>query len=185
MAKVLEKMLADRGKPDAAIEAVDKQIAQLDTQIATATKRVLGAPEDLTELLYAELQKMKARYEALERRRDTLAEQLEEMSSMSVESVLARLELIADMYREADQSKLKALLAATIKEVKLQFQWVNQGKRQIRRFKSGEITLNSSCQVDEMAGTGFEVPIQYRGKTYILAKAGDVRWIIAANAVTK
>jgi hypothetical protein len=140
--KLIRQRFEDRQKRDPAhVETLRKQLADLDGRIKQGAKRLLAAPDDIADLVAAELSKVRGE-------RDGIACQLEAMENSEdldieaeTEATLQQLWSIGEELKSAPLPRLRELLRRMVARIDLEFGRKEKGTRVERPFSKGTIDL--------------------------------------------
>ena len=161
--QVLEGLRAKQSAP-ADIDALRLRVADLDKQVVHGTKRLLGAPDDIADLLAAELSKLR-------KERDRLAKELTEWEPVpapdleaQADAAVDRLWTLCEELQKAPPARLRELVRQMVSRIRLRFGRKRQGRRTTYPFLGGKVDLRPD-------------PVLYR-----LVSRGD--WIRTSDLLT-
>jgi chromosome segregation ATPase len=138
--QVLEGLRAKQNAP-ADIDALRSRVADLDKQVAHGTKRLLRAPDDIADLLAAELSKLR-------KERDRLARELSESEPVPAPDLEAQADALVDNLwtlgeelQKAPPARLRELVHQMVSRIELCFDRKKQGRRTVYPFVGGTVHL--------------------------------------------
>lgn len=139
--RIHERLTANSAAgPDEIKKRTDK-LAETDREVAQGAKRLLGAPDEIADLLATELS-------ALRRERDRLSQELDAIQAATTTDVESQIDGAMDMlwrlHEElvsAPPARLRELLRRMVSRIDVWFEPVQQPKRLIRRICRGAIGL--------------------------------------------
>ena len=138
--RILEGLAAEQSAPTD-IDALRRRVADFDKQVAHGTKRLLQAPDDIADLLAAELSKLR-------KERDRLARELSEWEPTPVTDLEAKADALVDrLWRlrkeleNAPSTRMRELVHQMVTRIDLRFDRKKQGRRTIYPFAGGIVHL--------------------------------------------
>jgi site-specific DNA recombinase len=145
--RIIARLRAKAAGPSDA-EALRKRLDSLDQEIQTGARRLLKSPDDLADILGAELS-------TLRRERDRVADELEAVPEpidveATADEAIDRLWSLADELQKARPERLRELLRRMVARIDLHFDRVQRGKRLECPFSNGTIHLRpdpAMCRV--------------------------------------
>jgi hypothetical protein len=148
--RILEGLAADESNP-ADVDALRRRVAELDKQVACGTKRLLQAPDDVADLLAAELSKLR-------QNRDRLARELSNRApavdlEAEADALADRLWNLAEELRKAPPPRLRGLVHQMVTRIELRFHRKDQGRRTIHPFAGAPCTCGPIPCYTESIGT--------------------------------
>ena len=138
--QVLEGLKAKQSAP-ADVAALRSRVADLDRQVAHGTKRLLQAPDDIADLLAAELSKLR-------KERDRLTKELSDWEPVPAPDLEAQADAAVDQLwalceelQKAPPARLRELVRQMVSRIRLRFGKKKQGRRTIYPFLGGKVEL--------------------------------------------
>jgi site-specific DNA recombinase len=140
--RVLDRLSARTTSDAGQLDALQSKVADLDKEIQHGTRRLLRAPDNIADLLAAELSNMK-------RERDRLAAELEQLVASAkpvdleaeADAVVDKLWTLADELQHADPARLRELVRRMVARIDLWFDRVPKGNRVECPLSRGVIEL--------------------------------------------
>jgi hypothetical protein len=141
----LRRQLKQRGSaPKTGIEALGKQIANLDREIDQAAENFLRAPAEVLDLVGSKLTAMK-------RQRTLLQDELERAEAANrpldveaeVDAIAGRLWRLGEEMAQADPARRREVFRLLVDRIELRFDQIQKGKRTECPLNSGEIYLRT------------------------------------------
>ena len=129
------------------------QLAKLDQKIQSGADRVLSAPDEVLDTLYAQTTKAKAQRRQIEDElRTAKSETASETDRLkwTKEEALKAVSQLAETLTCTEPKAVQAAIKTNIERIDLRSRTEQEGKRQIQRCTGGEIHLVTERQV---AGT--------------------------------
>ncbi len=138
------QLRAQAATSPAGLEAMRKQVSELNREIDRAAENFLRAPAEVLDLIGAKLTAMK-------RQRDQLQEQIRRAKAAAqprdidaqVQDLLSRIEHLGQELAAADPARRREVFRLFVSRIDLSFGRVERGKRTECPFESGEIHLRT------------------------------------------
>jgi DNA invertase Pin-like site-specific DNA recombinase len=150
VAAMLKKQLSAAGGES---EGLRSRLAELDKQVAQGTKRLLAAPDDVADLLAAELSNLR-------RERDHLAERLKQSAPAPVdveaqaEALAQRLWTFTEEVAKATPARQRELLRRVVGKISLRFRQTKWGRKSVSRFDGGTVDLRPHSDLYSLVSRG-------------------------------
>jgi site-specific DNA recombinase len=146
--KVRQRLSAKKATGPGQTKALTSRLAELDRAIVQGTKRVLAAPDDVADLLTAELSNTR-------KERDHVAAELEHAKAeqkpidleAEVEAAVAHLWTLAADLNQADPARLRELFNRMVESIELWFDHVPRGKKTICPLSKGVVNLRPDSTI--------------------------------------
>ena len=152
--RIVDRLEQRRRVDPAELEGLRTRVAELDRQLEHGTKRLLRAPDDVADLLGAELSKLR-------RERDRLAGDLAELERTEAGDVEAeadaaadRLWNLAEELTKAKPARLREIVHRMVARIELHFGQVKKGTRIERPFSNGTIDLRPDPVLSKLVSRG-------------------------------
>jgi hypothetical protein len=159
-ARIVDRLKARQATGPVEAGAIRARLTALDQEIQQRARRLLRAPDDLADVLGAELS-------ALRRERERLAAELDGMQEAAPADVEAvadatvdRLWNLAEELQRAKPERLWELLHRMVARIDLHFDRVQKGARLECPFSRGEIDLRPDPLLSSLVSRGDWTPIE-------------------------
>lgn len=135
-------------------DALRSRLADLDKQLAQGAKRLIAAPDDIADLLGAELSKLR-------KERDRLADRLTEARPIRRDDLEAQADALVDRLwtltqelGEAPPPRLREIVRRMVSRIDLRFRQEKWGRKTVSRFDAGEIVLRPDSDLYKLVSRG-------------------------------
>ena len=135
--------------PRVDVKRIEKRVEELDRQIDRGTERVLNAPDDLVDSIYARLKRVRKERDRLQdelRAAERAGEAPERSDAKEVEQAIFALENLRATLEDTGPAETRDLLGQIISKIELEFSHRKAGKYTRSKFERGTIAVKPAPQ---------------------------------------